>query len=153
MASDLLSTIRDEIDVRLSELRPMLAEYERLLTAVQALDSEAAASTPDEVAPTAVTTTRRAASRRGRKPAARTETATRSRGRGRAVAASRRTLVDETILGILEHGSHTVAELVVVTALKTSNINGSLRRLRSEGAIVKTEREGKTAWVLSAASS
>ena len=38
MAPDLLSTIRHEIDERLSELRPLLDEHERLLDAAAALE-------------------------------------------------------------------------------------------------------------------
>ena len=37
MAPDLLSTIRREINERLSELRPLLAEYEQLLVAADVL--------------------------------------------------------------------------------------------------------------------
>jgi len=56
----------------------------------------------------------------------------------------------EEILAALEHGSHTVGELAVVTAMSGPNINGNLRRLVSEGAVAKTEREGKVAYVLPA---
>jgi hypothetical protein len=41
-----------------------------------------------------------------------------------------------------------VGELTVVTATSGPNINGNLRKLVSEGAVVKTEREGKAAWAL-----
>jgi hypothetical protein len=41
-----------------------------------------------------------------------------------------------------------VGELVVVTAMSGPNVNGNLRRLVAEGAVIKTEREGKTAWSL-----
>ena len=51
MASDLLSTIRREIDERLSELRPLLAERERLLGAIQALEEAAAAEAGSELVP------------------------------------------------------------------------------------------------------
>jgi DNA-binding transcriptional ArsR family regulator len=54
----------------------------------------------------------------------------------------------EAILAALEHGSHTVGELSVVTAMSGPNINGNLRRLAAEGVVVKTEREGKAAWAL-----
>ena len=54
----------------------------------------------------------------------------------------------EAILGALEHGSHTVCELVVVTAMSGPNINGNLRRLEAEGVVMKAEREGKAAWAL-----
>lgn len=160
MASDLLSTIGEEIDARLRELRPVFAEYERLLVAVEALDVEAvsepaapaqspAPAIADLAAPPAAK--RRAApAAKGRKAAPRA-TVTRARGRARTKAPSRRSETEETILGILEHGSHTVAELVVVTAMKTASINSSLRRLRADGAIAKTEREGKVAWQLAGA--
>lgn len=54
----------------------------------------------------------------------------------------------EAILGALEHGSHTVPELVVVTGEGTARINRELRRLAALGAVAKTEREGKLAWSL-----
>lgn len=133
MATDLLSTISAEIDARLRELRPLLAEYERLLVAAQALDSEALAEPAEPKAPS---------------PAPRVSVS-KPRRRTRTKLPPRRTETDETILGILEHGSHTVAELVVVTAMSTTSINSSLRRLLSAGAIAKTEREGKLAYTLS----
>jgi hypothetical protein len=52
----------------------------------------------------------------------------------------------DAILAALEHGSHTVGELSVVTAMSGPNISGNLRTLASEGVVVKTEREGKAAW-------
>ena len=57
----------------------------------------------------------------------------------------------EAILAALDHGSHTVGELAVVTAMSTANINGNVRRLVVEGAVAKTEREGKTAYALATA--
>lgn len=57
----------------------------------------------------------------------------------------------EAILAALEHGSHSVAELGVVTALPASEIRESLRRLRVNEAIVKTDRDdGRTAYALPA---
>jgi hypothetical protein len=41
---DLLTRVRGELDARLRELRPLLAEYERLLVAASALDAESEAS-------------------------------------------------------------------------------------------------------------
>jgi hypothetical protein len=172
MAPDMLSTIRAEIAERMDLLRPLLAEHEQLLVAVEALEAthgegsggdparngaarprtrrakraEAAASavvdapngalegdpaeTVSEKAPRAAT--KRSAGKTGAKPA-------------RAVRGAAR----EAILGALEHGSHTVGELAVVTAMSGPNINGNLRRLAAEGVVVKTEREGKAAWALS----
>jgi hypothetical protein len=54
----------------------------------------------------------------------------------------------ETISGVLEHGSHTVAELAVVTAMGIPALNNSLRKLAAEGLVAKTQREGKVAWSL-----
>ncbi len=62
-----------------------------------------------------------------------------------------RDIARETILAALEHGSHTVSELAVVTAMSGPSINGNLRKLVSAGAVVKTEREGKAAWALATA--
>jgi hypothetical protein len=53
------------------------------------------------------------------------------------------------VLAALEHGSHTVAELVIVTALPAPDIRDSLRQLRKRKAIVKTDRDGRTAYALS----
>lgn len=117
MAADLLSAIRAEIEDRLSELRPALAEYEGLLDAAEALDREH-------------TTQRRAA-------------------RAAAVPTrARRGAAREAILAALEHGSHTVAELALVTGMSAANINGNLRRLLAEGAVAKAQREGRTAYAL-----
>jgi hypothetical protein len=135
MAPDLLSTIRREIDERLSELRPLLAEREQLLGAIQALEEAAAAGVIERAAsgPAKVTT----AKRKVAKPAARDKPKRAVRGVAR-----------ETILAALDHGSHTVSELAIVTAMSGPSINSNLRKLVAEGAIVKTEREGKAAWAL-----
>lgn len=148
MATDLLSTISAEIDERLRELGPLLAEYERLLVAAEALDREAA-PTPrvvanDNIAPAET----RAASRRAGGRVARKASGARGRVGVRTASRARRSDTEETILGVLEHGSHTVGELVVVTAMSTAKINTSLRRLTAEQAVMKTEREGKIAYAL-----
>jgi DNA-binding transcriptional ArsR family regulator len=180
MAPDLLSTICREIEDRLNELRPLLAEYERLLVAADALVAtghEGSSEAGRKARPTR--DARRGArvlARRGsaagaiklaatdsaettvevgvdgdlvdvrrtavlpRRPAAKPKPERATRGAAR-----------EAILAALGHGSHTVGELVIVTAMSGPNINGNLRKLVSEGAVVKTEREGKAAWALSGA--
>jgi hypothetical protein len=130
MASDLLSNICREIDERLEELRPLLGEYEQLLLAAENITLE-----PEEPRPAAVNGGLKRATSRGRSGSA--------GGRERAVG--------EAILAALDHGSHTVAELAVVTALSASSINAGLRRLSSVGLTTKIEREGKIAWELPAA--
>lgn len=128
--ADLLTTIRAELDLRLSELRPVLEEYEELLGVAEALASQER-STPASPSP------RRAANKK-----ARTSTARPARKRERTA----RNAASQAILAALEHGSHTVAELAVVTALPAPEIRDGLRRLRAQHAIVKTDRDGKAAY-------
>jgi hypothetical protein len=199
MAADLLTTIRAEIDARLRELRPLLAEYERLTSATDALAHEGAlASEGRSVFEPA--RPRRAAKKAARPKAARPKTAgtkaarpktagtkaarpktagtkaarpktagTKTAGTktaGTKTARPQKTArpaggrvvrrgpsigpAGQAILAALEHGSHTVAELVVVTALPASDIRKDLRPLLKLEAIVKAERDGKTAYVLPA---
>lgn len=178
MASDLLSTIQSEIDTRLNELRPLLGEYEQLLEAVDALlDTDYRVARPTTVTPKAqrpprATRVRRAP--RGSAAGAIARAADDSaveEGQPTVVATeqpvleldkltkterekaprAQRGAAREAILAALDHGSHTVGELVVVTAMSAPNLTGNLRRLASEGRVVKTEREGKTAYALPAA--
>jgi hypothetical protein len=142
MAPDLLSTIRREIDERLEELRPLLAEQEQLLVAAEALlQSRQGEGNADETANEDSATHEQASDGQ---PARSSRRSTAKPKSGRAVRGAAR----ETILGALEHGSHTVGELVVVTAMSGPNLNGNLRRLEAEGVVVKAEREGKAAWAL-----
>jgi hypothetical protein len=172
MAPDLLSTISREIDERLSELRPLLAEREQLLGAIRALEEAAAAETSSELVPESVAAesptpvkparrqTRLGGARRGSAAGAIERAAS---GPSKVASAKRklakpaaegnperavRGVARETILAALDHGSHTVSELAVVTAMSGPSINGNLRKLVAEGAVVKTEREGKAAWAL-----
>jgi hypothetical protein len=152
MATDLLSEIRSEIDARLEQLRPVVAEYEQLLHAAGALDLDGAPPT-EPVRPAG---SRKAATSRRRTstPLAAPSVAGTSAVRKPRVARKQPAVpgvVREAILGVLEHGSHTVGELVVVTAMSTAGLNNNLRKLAAEGVVVKTEREGKTAWSLAGA--
>jgi hypothetical protein len=201
MASDLLTVVRSEIEVRLLELRPLMSEYERLAAAAEALgferdgapSSSVRAKVPaapresptqpeitpaaDEQAPVAQTRPpRRAGSpragaraRRGsaagaieqassgpRTPRAPRTSApaaprTSAPAKARKGAPAVRSAVGQAIVAALEHGSHTPAELTVVTAMSGPDIQGGLRRLLREGTIAKTERDGKTAYALPAA--
>jgi DNA-binding transcriptional ArsR family regulator len=176
MASELLSSIQSEIDARLNELRPLLAEYEQLLAAVDALldtDLPLDTAAPAPKTPRPSRTSGAARARRGsaagtiaraaRGSAVDTQPSTETDTSQPAVPASEEpTSVAEkpkaaraprgaargAILAALDHGSHTVGELVVVTAMSGPNVNGNLRRLVSEGTVLKTEREGKTAYAL-----
>lgn len=149
--ADLLATIRAEIDARLRELAPAIAEYERLSTAVNALAAEG------NVAPRPVPrSAARPATRAVPRPDAPVRPAAKTRARPKVVRRARRreravqSPTDQAIVAALEHGSHTVAELVLVTALPAGEIRDSLRRLRKRKAIVKTDRDGRSAYALPA---
>jgi hypothetical protein len=55
---------------------------------------------------------------------------------------------EQVVLDALEHGSHTVGELVMVTAMGAKEIRGGVNRLLSDRGIVKVDRGGKTAYAL-----
>jgi hypothetical protein len=136
--TDLLSKIGDELDARLRELRPLVAEYESLLVAVSALDAAGEGE--------------RSSARAG--AGASVPVSATSRRRGATPKRAQRGAAAVAILAALEHGSHTVSELAVVTAMSGAIINNNLRRLQQAGAITRTKREGdgKAAYVLSTAS-
>jgi hypothetical protein len=54
----------------------------------------------------------------------------------------------QAIVAALEHGSHTVAELAVVTAMSGPSIRETVRGLLKAGRVTKTKREGKAAYAL-----
>jgi hypothetical protein len=182
MGTDLLSDIRREIDARLEELRPALAEYQRLLGAADALELDGGGPTARAKAPqTRAKAPQTRAPQRAKAPQTRApqRQSTRARvapaGRAARIPASTRRAptsteradsierppttqgrgsrtvrgaTREAILGVLEHGSHTVGELAVVTAMSAASLNGNLRKLASQGVVAKTRREGKIAWSL-----
>lgn len=149
---NLLSTIRSEIEERLDALRPLLVEHEQLLGALAALDVNTGSPSVEISAPRVSATSGRGRPRRSTVATRKSSTAA-TRKSSTAAGAKRtrapRGAAREAILAALGHGSHTVSELVVVTAMTGPNVNGNLRRLLSEGAIAKTDREGKTAYALS----
>jgi hypothetical protein len=151
MAPDLLSTIRREIDERLNDLRPLIDEHQQLLVAAGALETTEGDSDAmtDAVPPKPSTRTRAGVvkARRGSAVGAIERAAAPDVEKSKPTRAARGA-AREAILAALDHGSHTIGELAVVTAMSGPNINGNLRRLLSEGAVKKTEREGKTAWAL-----
>jgi hypothetical protein len=225
MASDLLATIRGEIEARLDELRPLLSEYERLLAATDALavpeapvtaaftptpalipaalGDPVAESHPDELAERVAPGEAAAWADPDAGPEQivhREALVPASSGDGSAVGPSgegdMETIADvpesrwlgyglrgsaagaieqaasgaipldddhrpkrvdsasvqQAILAALGHGSHTLSELVTVTAMTTADIRGGLRPLAARRAITKTKRDGKTAYALSRAS-
>jgi hypothetical protein len=181
MAGDLLERVRAEIDARRNELRPHLAEYERLLSAAEALGigiGEAGVSLPRaaarkagaglpravarKAAPRAAAARKaaagkspRGAARKARTPKAATPKAPAGRPPAARAAKTRsqaaRGAAQQAIVAALEHGSHTVGELAVVTAMSAPSVRENLRRMLSAGAVERTRREGKAAYALAAA--
>jgi hypothetical protein len=177
MASDLLARIGTELDARIEELRPRALEYERLHAAAESLGT--AQQTPDApilAKPRAkkVTTKMAFAKKTTTKPAAvkkpaakRTQRTSRGSTAGaleQAVSgasaakqprkARRRVSIgryEQAVLDALEHGSHTVGELVMVTAMGAKDIRGGVSRLLGDKGIVKVDRGGKTAYALPSA--
>jgi DNA-binding transcriptional ArsR family regulator len=136
MAGDLLSRIGAEIDARIRELRPFVDEYEQTLAAADALERKRdVVESPRSPARRKATAGAGAAPRR---PPAQAP-------HERAV----RGAAQQAILAALEHGSHTVGELVVVTAMSAANIRENLRRLLKAGTVTRASRDGKAAYALS----
>jgi hypothetical protein len=174
MAADLLERVRAELDARLAELRPAVAEYERLLGATDMLradadaDADADATTPTPVTERRATAKPRAAAkaraatkparpatkpakpRRATKPA-KPRTATKPAKRRAANNPAPQPLGagERAIVAALEHGSHTIGELGIVTAMSGADIRESARRLLAVGKVVRAKRDGRAAYALS----
>lgn len=227
METDLLARVCAEIEQRLSELRPLLDEYERLLEAADTLASiEAAAAPADDLpapepeparprrgtrdrskigqrgsvtgaielvssvpepvtpAPEAAPPTPRAPRILPGMPSLRTQPGPAAvRSLATAPARSEPTPVEahpaipervieepdsepkrkpaapsdvrQAIVAALEHGSHTIAELVMVTAMSTAEIRSNLSQLARQRKVTRVKRQGdgKSAFALPSSSS
>jgi hypothetical protein len=162
MNADLLARVRAEIDARVGELRPALEEYQELLGAAEKLDNEAVSEPKKDAVParrrgprgSAAGALELAASRprkpaASRKPAAaRKPAGPRTRATSKAESAPRGA-AERAIVAALEHGSHTVGELVLVTAMSGAEIRAGAKKLERAGTIGRTRREGRIAYALS----
>lgn len=156
MTEDLLERIRAEIEARCAELRPRVEEYQQLLSAADAL------GLPTSEAPAGKRATRAARPAKAKVAPTGPPKAKAARRVPRASSAEKdaspasarapRGGAQAAILAALEHGSHTVAELGVVTAMSGQNIRENIRRLLGAGTITRAKREGKAAYALAAPS-
>ncbi len=188
-----------EIEQRMTELRPLLDEYERLLEADNALDSFEAAPAPEPTppeptppeptppappAPEPEPTPRRPAPRiLPAMPSLRTQSGpsalpslSTAPAKPAPIAVEAPPAVPEpaveefepepelerkrkpaspsdvrqAILAALEHGSHTIGELVMVTAMSTPEIRANLSQLARQHKIARVKRQGdgKSAFAL-----
>jgi hypothetical protein len=158
MSVDVLTRVCAEIDARLLELRPALAEYQRLLDAEQALATEAEQPRATAAKPARTAAAKQKPQRAPKRPRAVRAPAVSSPRRGRRgsaagalerAASTPRGASQQAIVAALEHGSHTLGELAVVTAISSSKIRESVRQLQRGGAIARTRREGRVAYALS----
>jgi hypothetical protein len=153
MTGDLLERIHAEIDARRAALEPRVEEYRQLLSAADALGLPIAPA-PHAGKARARTAKPRAAKTRGKASTApkprRTAPAAKAAADAPSAPPARapRGAAQAAILAALEHGSHTVSELGVVTALSAQIIRENLRRLLGTGAITRAKREGKAAYAL-----
>jgi hypothetical protein len=177
MASDLLTKIGSEIDARLGELHPSVLEYERLQAAIESLretpgaDAPPAAQVPAKRAPAKRKPTQKKVAKEAPAKETAPKRATKAR-RGSAAGAIKqaasgsrvktprrkrqRTAVgpsEQAVLDALDHGSHTVSELVMVSAMGAREIRAGVRSLLSNKGITKVTRDGKTAYALPPAAS
>jgi hypothetical protein len=148
--SDLLERIRAEIDERMSELLPQVEEHRRLLAAAASLEIDEGAST--QQVKRSHTSTKRAAEPNKAPAKARRASTTRRRASVKLPTSGRpraqRNATQQAIEAALEHGSHTLSELVLVTAIEARPIRAQLSRLQRSGVIGKVRREGKAAYSL-----
>ncbi len=148
--SDLLERIQAEIAARRAELEPHLEEYRQLLAAADALGLTSAEQS-SQLGKRAAQAPKPAKARTVSKRPAKAKAQRRSQRSEPASAASARSprgAAQTAILAALEHGSHTVSELGVVTALSGQIIRENLRRLLGSGAVTRAKREGKAAYAL-----
>lgn len=177
MSSDVLARVCAEIDARLLELHPALAEYERLLEAERALAADGSApvhgSAPaGDATAAAANRQRKQAEKPKEQPlepagapaprrAARTAPVARGRRgrRGSTPGAIKRAATGQghasqhAIVAALEHGSHTLSELVLVTAIAAAELRQGVRHLQQAGTITRTKRDGRAAYALASSSS
>ena len=165
MPADLLATISAEIDARLGQLRAAMDEYEQLLSAAAALEAEERKAKParEKAAPVRKKPAARkapAAAKAAARPQAAVpkEPAPAPTKPARAAAAPKKKAAkpassassgaQQAIVAALEHGSHTAAELAIVTAMSGPSIREGLRALAKARKVTKAKREGKAAYAL-----
>ncbi len=143
---ELLERIRAEIDARMAELHPAVSEYERLASVGDALQLERSTGRARASrAPRAqATKPAKSAPEKARKRPGRPRKAATTGAPSKPVGATQ-----QAIIAALEHGSHTVAELVLVTAISAADIRAGVRPLLKAGTVVRAKREGRAAYALS----
>jgi predicted Rossmann fold nucleotide-binding protein DprA/Smf involved in DNA uptake len=130
MATDFLDETRHEIGARMTELKPVVAEYDRLLAAAAALDGIPATA----VAPAGAA--RRAPARA--KASGRKRGAAAARHRGRPKGSGKRG--EEALALVKERPGITIAEIADTIGIKQNYLYRVLPGLEQDG---KVRKEGR----------
>lgn len=125
--ADLLDRIRDQLDVRLSELRPLLDEHDRLVAALRALGES------DRVSRGAPTT--RAAARPAAAAPATPKAAPAKRRKHAPQGANRRAVLHT----VQERPGASAGEIAAVSGVERSSLYALLARLVQAGELVKRD--------------
>jgi hypothetical protein len=151
VAIELLARVRVEIEQRLDDLRPAVAEYERLIGVTDALGTDALGDGEPANSAAPAKRSSRPKGARGSKASARSSAtrAARAPHSSGTKAGKADSAAEQAIVAALEHGSHTVAELVLVSALPGADIRAGLRPLLKSGTVMRAKRDGRAAYALS----
>jgi hypothetical protein len=145
---DLLERVRAEIEERMGQLRPHVEEHRSLLAAAESLGLGGEARSAKPARKRAAGSSKRAAkpvkARRAPAKGKRAAAVKASAGKPRGP----RSATQQAIEAALEHGSHTISELVLVTAMEAAPIRTQLGRLQKAGMVSRVRREGKAAYSL-----
>jgi len=157
-AGDLLERVRAEIHERLGELRPHVEEHQRLLAAAESLALEESTTNGrghSRATPVGSERSRPVPTKSASKPRASAKPASVERRSAKRTSKGQAPSgqgpqgeTQQAITAALEHGSHTLAELVLVTAIGASSIRAQLNPLKKAGLVGRVSREGKTAYTL-----
>jgi hypothetical protein len=128
MADDLLTRVRAELRQRLDELRPLVAEHDRLESVLIALDGGREANGPSRPATRRGTRRRRASSVRGGR-----------QGRERAPRGANREAILRTIG---ERPGASAAEISAASGVQRNVTYATLRTLAAQGDVTKRELPG-----------
>lgn len=171
---DLLARVSSEIDARREQLRAAVEEYQDLLSAMEALDQDGSAPRA-KVTPARAKVAGRPKAKPKATPKAKAEPkatpkadvtaplkveakpkatpkkpakANKAPERAESETSEPTDGAHQAIVAALEHGSHTLTELAVVTAMPAHAIRAAIKGLAKAGRVQRATREGKAAYAL-----
>jgi hypothetical protein len=136
--SDFLNTKRDEINARLSELKPLVDEYRQLEAAAAALAGLPGTTTRRSSATPARRTTRRASTRTTAARSGRGRSAAGAGRRGRPRGSGTRAL--QTLELVKAKPGITIPEIAAAMGIKQNYLYRVLPGLEKDGKVLKRDR-------------